>query len=140
MRLVGIHPCFQRCLIVFLLGLWYGKFWIVQGGCERVAASPYEVWCKPYRVSLSSLVIYASWIVIIVITFSYTLSREYRVARYRYIRLLFTSEDRQFARAMTIDKYDVTIPVFRVRMTSQINCGDVTMLGQKRPPLATMAK
>ena len=47
---------------------------------------------------------------------------------------------RQFARAMTIDKYDVTIPVFRVRMTSQINCGDVTMLGQKRPPLATMAK
>ena len=26
--------------------------------------------------------------------FSYTLSREYRVARYRYSRLLFTSEDR----------------------------------------------
>ena len=25
---------------------------------------------------------------------SYTLSREYRVARYRYSRLLFTSEDR----------------------------------------------
>ena len=47
---------------------------------------------------------------------------------------------RQFARAMTIDKYDVTIPAFRVFMTSQISCGDVTMLGQKRPPLATMAK
>ena len=73
---------------------------------------------------------------------SYMLSREYRVARYRYSRLLFTSEDRLCAklRVQWQDKYDVTIPVFRVRMTSQINCGDVTMLGQKRPPLATMAK
>ena len=29
---------------------------------------------------------------------SYTLSREYRVARYRYSRLLFTSEDRLCAK------------------------------------------
>ena len=29
-----------------------------------------------------------------IISISYTLSREYRVARYRYSRLLFTSEDR----------------------------------------------
>ena len=40
----------------------------------------------------------------------------------------------------TIDEYDVTMPVPRVRMTSQINCDDVIMLSQKRPPWATMAK
>ena len=47
---------------------------------------------------------------------------------------------RQFARARTIDEYDVTMPVSSVRATSQINCSDVTMLNQKRRSLATMAK
>ena len=32
------------------------------------------------------------------------------------------------------------MPVPDVRVTSQINCGDVTILSQKRPSLATMAK
>ena len=32
------------------------------------------------------------------------------------------------------------MPVPYVRVTSQINCADVTILSQKRPPLATMAK
>ena len=35
---------------------------------------------------------------------------------------------RQFARARTIDEYNVTMPVSRIRMTSQINCDDVTVL------------
>ena len=46
---------------------------------------------------------------------------------------------RQFARARTIDEYDVTMPVPHVRVTSQINSGDVTMLSQKRPPFVIMA-
>ena len=46
---------------------------------------------------------------------------------------------RQIARARTIDEYDVTMPVSYIRVTSQINCGDVTILNQKRPSLATMA-
>ena len=44
------------------------------------------------------------------------------------------------ARARTIDEYEVAMPVTHVRMTSQINCGDVTMLSQNRPPLATIVK
>ena len=32
------------------------------------------------------------------------------------------------------------IPVPHVRVASQINCGDVTMLSQKRPSLVTIAK
>ena len=36
------------------------------------------------------------------------------------------------------DEYDVTMLVPRVRVTSPINCGDVTMLSQQRPSLATM--
>ena len=47
---------------------------------------------------------------------------------------------RQFARAATIGEYDVTMPVRYVRVTSQINRGDLTILSQKRPSLATMAK
>ena len=68
--------------------------------------------------------------------FSYTLSREYRVVRYRYPRLLFTSEDHlpQFSRARTIDEYDVRMPVPNVRVTSHIKCGDVTTLSQKDRP------
>ena len=46
----------------------------------------------------------------------------------------------QFAHARTIGVYDVTMPVTSVRVTSQINCSDVTMLNQKRPSLATTAK
>ena len=74
------------------------------------------------------------------IPFSCTLSREYRVVRYRYSRLLFTSEDRLCANLRVQEQYDITMPVPRVRVTSQINCDDVTMLSQKRPSLATMAK
>ena len=40
----------------------------------------------------------------------------------------------------TIDEYDVTTPVFYIRVKSQINCGYVTILNQKRLSLATMAK
>ena len=47
---------------------------------------------------------------------------------------------RQFARARTIDEYDVTLTVPHVRVTSQINCGDVTVLSQKRPCIATLKK
>ena len=47
---------------------------------------------------------------------------------------------RQFARARTIDEYDATMPVPHVRVTSQINCSEVTMLSQKIPSLVTMAK
>ena len=47
---------------------------------------------------------------------------------------------RQFARAITIDEYDVTMPVPPVRATSQINCDDVTIFSQKRPSLWTIAK
>ena len=47
---------------------------------------------------------------------------------------------RQFARARTIDEYDVTMLVSYIRVTSQINCGDVTILNQKSLSLATTAK
>ena len=47
---------------------------------------------------------------------------------------------RQFARARTMDEYDVTMQVLHVRLTPEINCGDVTMLSQKGPYLGTMAK
>ena len=46
----------------------------------------------------------------------------------------------QFARARTIDKCDVTMPVSYIRVTSQINCGDITIVNQKILSLATMAK
>ena len=35
---------------------------------------------------------------------------------------------------------DVTMPVPYIRVTSQIKCGAIAMLSQKRPSLATMAK
>ena len=41
---------------------------------------------------------------------------------------------RQFARAGTIDEYDVTMLVSYIRVTSQINCGDVTILKRKDCP------
>ena len=47
---------------------------------------------------------------------------------------------RQFARVRTTDEYDITMPVPHARVMSQINYGDVTMLSQKRPSLAAMAK
>ena len=47
---------------------------------------------------------------------------------------------RQFARARTIDEYDVTVLVSYIRVMSQINCSDVTILNQKRLSLATTAK
>ena len=39
-----------------------------------------------------------------------------------------------------MDEYDVTMSVPHVRVTSQIIYGDVTMLSQIIPSLATMAK
>ena len=39
---------------------------------------------------------------------------------------------RQFARARTIDEYDVTITVHCIRVT-EVNFDDVTMVSQKRP-------
>ena len=68
---------------------------------------------------------FALWLEWVLIHFSYTLSREYRVVINRYSWLLFTSEDRLYA---------------SWHVTSQINCGDVTMLIQKRPSSATIAK
>ena len=74
--------------------------------------------------------------------FSYTLSREYRVAGYRYSRLLFTSEDRlcanlrvQWQSTNMTSQYQFLTFAWRHRsilMTSQC-C-------EKMPPLATMAK
>ena len=46
----------------------------------------------------------------------------------------------QFARVGTIDEFDVTMPLNNIRVTSQINCGDVTILSQKRLFLAPMAE
>ena len=75
---------------------------------------------------------YKKFCLILLIYFSYTLSCA--------VIHLWRSPSRQFARARTIDKYDVTMPAPHVRVTSQINCGDVTMLIKKRPSSATMAK
>ena len=73
--------------------------------------------------------------------FSYALSREYRVAGFRYSRLVFTSEDRLCANLnVQWQSMNMTKAVSSVRVTSQVNCGDVTMLSQKGPSLATMAK
>ena len=48
---------------------------------------------------------------------------------------LWISPLHQLVRARTIDEYDITImPVPHVSVTSQINCGDVTMLSQKDRP------
>ena len=47
---------------------------------------------------------------------------------------------RQLARAKSMDEYDVTMQVPHFCLTSQINCGDVTMLSQKGPSLATRAE
>ena len=69
------------------------------------------------------------------ISSSATLSREYWVVRNRYSQLLFTYFDRLCANLRVqraIDKYDVTMPVARVRVTSQINYGDITMISQKK--------
>ena len=46
---------------------------------------------------------------------------------------------RQFARARTIGEYDITMLVYPVRVSSQINCSDVTMPRQKRPSLTTIS-
>ena len=50
----------------------------------------------------------------IAITISYTLSREYRVVRYRYSRLFFTSEDRLCA--------NLRVQEQSTNMTSQCQC------------------
>ena len=79
----------------------------------------------------------------IYIYISYTLSREYRVVRNQYSRLLFTSEDRLCAN-LRVQEQSMNLtsqcqhPTFAWRHRS--NCGDVTMLGQKRSSLAPMAR
>ena len=54
------------------------------------------------------------------VNISCTLSHEYRVVKNLYLRLLFTSENRLCANLRVQEK--------STNMTSQINCGDVTML------------
>ena len=57
----------------------------------------------------------------LVMLLSYTQSRERRVAGNRYSRWLFTSADRlHFSHERKIDEYDVTVPVARLPVTSQI--------------------
>ena len=76
---------------------------------------------------------------------SYTLGREYRVMRNRYspVHGCYSLVKIAFAPICTcknnrqIWRHNASI---RVRVTSQINCGDVTMRKQKRPSLATVAK
>ena len=46
----------------------------------------------------------------------------------------------QFASATTIHEYDITMPVPYIHVMAQIKCGDVTILSQKRPSLATIGK
>ena len=58
---------------------------------------------------------------------SYTLSREYRVVRYRYSRLLFTSEDRLFA--------NLRVQEQSTNMTSQWQCP--TFVWRHRSTLVT---
>ena len=75
----------------------------------------------------------------------YTLSHENNVARNRYLWLLFPFEDQpcnnlRIQCTRTINEYDLKVPMPCIRMMSQINCVDVTMLSQKRLPLATMGK
>ena len=58
-----------------------------------------------------------------------------------FLTLDLTAHKKPFLHARPwIDEYDVTMLVTYIRMTSQINCGDVTILNQKRLPLATTAK
>ena len=73
---------------------------------------------------------------------SYTLSREYRVVRYRYSLLVFASEGRLCANLRVQEQSTNMTSQCQsyIRVTSQINCGDVTILNQKRVSLATMAK
>ena len=74
---------------------------------------------------------------------SYRLSREYRMVRNRYSRLLFTSEDRLCANVREQEQsMNITsqYQYSHVCLTSRINCGDDTMLSQKIPSLGTMAK
>ena len=71
------------------------------------------------------------------IAVSYTLGRENRVMRNWYSRLLFTSEDRRCANLRVQEQ---STNMTSQCVTSQINCGDVTMPSQKRPSLATVAK
>ena len=78
---------------------------------------------------------------IICISISYTVSREYRVVRnrisrcYSLVKIAFST-----IFTKTIDEYNVTMPVPRLRVASQINSGHATMLSQERPSLATIAK
>ena len=66
------------------------------------------------------------------------LSREYREIDIHGFYSLVKIALRQFARERTIDEYDVTMLVSRVRVISQINRDDVTMVSQKRPSMTTI--
>ena len=72
---------------------------------------------------------------------SYMLSRAYtRKSIFTVVIHKWRSHVCQFVLARTINKYDVTMSVPHIHVTSQINCGDATMLSQEKPSLATMAK
>ena len=60
----------------------------------------------------------------------YTVSREYRVIGDRYSQLLFTSEDR-LCTNLHVQEQLTNMTSQCIRVTSQINCGDVTMLGHQ---------
>ena len=72
--------------------------------------------------------------------FSYALVREYRLTGNQWSQLSFTNEDYEFALVTTVYKYDIAIQVHRVWVTSQVNCGDITLMGYSRPFLLTTAK
>ena len=66
---------------------------------------------------------------------SYTLSHEYRGGEksiFTVVIYWWRSPSRQFAHVRTIEEYDITMPVLYVRVTSQINCGGVTMSSLKK--------
>ena len=54
------------------------------------------------------------------------LSREYQVVRID-VHICYSLVKSAFASARTIEEYDVTMPVPRICLTSQIIRGDVTM-------------
>ena len=120
----------------------YGNNW---GGLCLQLFTWVEFFCGAGRLLVLVEVVFSlAWLVLckslMRIWLSYTLSREYRVMRYRYSRLLFTSEDRLCA--------NLRVQEQSTNMTSQCQCptfawrhrSTVKILNQKRLFLATMAK
>ena len=97
-----------------------------------------------YYMQLSFITHFTYWMQVINIVWYHVFIHIYDYVTF-HIRAIFAavihwwrSPLDQFARAMTTDEYDGTIPVSHVRVMSQINCDDATMLRQKRP--STMTK